>query len=442
MAARNKDVPVLRFKEFDGKWQTQKLSELLEFKNGINAGKEQYGRGFKFINVLDILNNDYITYDSIIGSVDVDENMFNKYSVNYGDILFQRSSETREEVGTASVYLDKRPATFGGFVIRGKKIGEYEPMFLNKLLKTDLSRNEITSKSGGSTRYNVGQETLSSVTLPFPSLPEQQKIASFLSAVDQKIQLLTRKKELLEQYKKGVMQRLFLSELGFVGLEDDRMDDGGSNPGSLSSRKSKLRPLRFKDENGKAYPKWEEKTLFDISENVSYGMNAAAVDYDGSHKYIRITDIDIDSGKFKPSPLTSPKGPIDERFKLKENDIVFARTGASVGKAYLYNSKDGNLYYAGFLIKFSIINANSYFIYSLTLRRSYNKWVHIYSMRSGQPGLNAEEYKAFKIQLPSLPEQQKIASFLSAIDAKIESIVTQITQTQTFKKGLLQQMFV
>ncbi|MFO0268278.1 MAG: restriction endonuclease subunit S, partial [Cyclobacteriaceae bacterium] len=159
-------VPKLRFKEFSGGWELKKLSQLLEFKNGINASKEQYGSGFKFINVLDILNNDFITHDLIIGSVDVDESVFEKYSVNYGDILFQRSSETREEVGTACVYLDSKPATFGGFVIRGKKIGEYDPMFLNKLLKTDLSRNEITSKSGGSTRYNVGQETLSSVALP------------------------------------------------------------------------------------------------------------------------------------------------------------------------------------------------------------------------------------------------------------------------------------
>ena len=95
----------------------------MEFKNGINASKEQYGKGVKFINVLDILNNDFITHDKIIGSVDVENEIFEKYPVNYGDILFQRSSETREEVGSASVYLDKEhTATFGGFVIRGKKL--------------------------------------------------------------------------------------------------------------------------------------------------------------------------------------------------------------------------------------------------------------------------------------------------------------------------------
>src|SRR5659263_206161 len=206
--------PKLRFPEFSGDWEFKKLVELLEFKNGINASKEQYGQGVKFINVLDILNNEFITYDKIIGSVDVDNDTVNKYPVNFGDILFQRSSETREEVGTASVYLDnQKTATFGGFVIRGRKISEYIPLFLNQLLKTDMARNDITSKSGGSTRYNVGQETLANVTLPFPCLAEQTKISSFITVVSEKISQLKKKKSLLEQYKKGGMQKIFDQEV-------------------------------------------------------------------------------------------------------------------------------------------------------------------------------------------------------------------------------------
>lgn len=112
---KQKNIPQLRFPDFYGQWENRRLDEFLEFKNGINALKEQYGSGYKYISVLDILNNDFITYDKIIGSVDVHKEVINKYPVNYGDILFQRSSETREEVGTASVYLDKdKTATFGG----------------------------------------------------------------------------------------------------------------------------------------------------------------------------------------------------------------------------------------------------------------------------------------------------------------------------------------
>ncbi|WP_335966732.1 restriction endonuclease subunit S [Galbibacter sp. PAP.153] len=120
--------------------------------------------------------------NNIIGEVNIPEDMFKKNIVEYGDILFQRSSETREEVGQSNVYLDKHnPATFGGFVIRGKKVEEYNPLFLNYLLKTSHSRKEVTSKSGGSTRYNIGQETLSNIEIFTPSLTEQAKIANFFS---------------------------------------------------------------------------------------------------------------------------------------------------------------------------------------------------------------------------------------------------------------------
>ncbi len=195
--------------------------------------------------------------------------------------------------------------------------------------------------------------------------------------------------------------------------------------------------LRFKGFDGE----WEEKLLYEISNNISYGMNAASTTFDGIHKYIRITDIDSESHKFIPNPLTSPDGLIDNKFKLQNNDLLFTRTGASVGKSYLYNENDGNLYYAGFLIKFNIIGANSYFIYSLTLKESYNKWVHVYSMRSGQPGLNAEEYKELKINIPTLPEQQKIASFLSAVDEKIQQLTRKKELLEQYKKGVMQQLF-
>jgi type I restriction enzyme S subunit len=205
-------VPKLRFPEFKNseKWQEKKLGELLEFRNGINASKEQYGTGVKFINVMDILNNEFITHDIIIGSVNVSSEIASNFSVSYGDILFQRSSETQEEVGTANVYLDKKKtATFGGFVIRGKKIGDYEPIFLNKLLKTQAVRNSISSRSGGSTRYNVGQEILASVKLLLPSPSEQKKIADCLYSLDNRIAAQNQKIEALKLHKKGLMQDLF-----------------------------------------------------------------------------------------------------------------------------------------------------------------------------------------------------------------------------------------
>jgi type I restriction enzyme S subunit len=403
--------PKLRFKGFDDSWRVKHLGELLEFKNGINASKEQYGRGIKFINVLDILNNECITYDSIIGSVEVDENVASKYPVNYGDILFQRSSETREEVGTACVYLDRyKTAVFGGFVIRGRKIGEYDPIFLNKLLKTDVSRNEITSKSGGSTRYNVGQETLSSVALNFPTLPEQQKIACFLSAVDEKIQQLNRKKELLEQYKKGVIQQLFSDK------------------------------LNFKDENGKAFPKWEEKRLDEVVSKFIVPMRDKPKDLTGLIPWCRIEDFD---GKYLSK---SKSGQGVDISTIKEMNLKVYPIGT------LLVSCSANLGFCA--ITTTELVTNQTFIGLVPDEKKVDVLFLFYVMRRLSVKLNSlssgttisylsrEQFERFKVPYPCLLEQKKLIGYISSLDDKIDIVDKQIAQTQTFKKGLLQQMFV
>ena len=127
-------VPKLRFPHFTTPWKATPLSRLLRFQNGVNAPAEKYGRGVRFVSVSDIIQNDYVTYDNIVGSVDIDTATLERNSVENGDIVFQRSSETVEDIGRANVYLDNRTATFGGFVIRGKKIGEYNPYFFKCLL--------------------------------------------------------------------------------------------------------------------------------------------------------------------------------------------------------------------------------------------------------------------------------------------------------------------
>jgi type I restriction enzyme, S subunit len=195
-------------------WEIVELEKLLTFKNGVNASKEQYGKGYRFINVLDIINNLTIKHDDIIGLVDIDEKEFELYEVKYGDILFQRSSETREEVGQSNVYLDKeQSATFGGFVIKGSAKQEYNPVFMNYLFKIPIIRKQITSKSGGSTRYNIGQSSLNQVLVQFPPLEEQKQIADILSTADGKLELLRARKEKYETLKKGLLQKLLSGEV-------------------------------------------------------------------------------------------------------------------------------------------------------------------------------------------------------------------------------------
>ena len=203
---------------------------------------------------------------------------------------------------------------------------------------------------------------------------------------------------------------------------------------SEARRTPKLRFPEFIEE-------WEEKRLGDISTNIMYGIGSAAIKYDGVNKYLRITDIDDSSRNFVPKPLTSPEGLIHNNYKLSDGDIVFARTGASVGKSYLYKTSDGNLIFAGFLIKFNIISANPYFVYSNTFRHYYDNWVSVMSVRSGQPGINAEEYKLLPIGLPTKPEQQQIALFLTSVDSKIEQLSKKQELLREYKKGLMQKIF-
>ncbi len=182
-------VPNLRFREFSLPWHQTPIKDLLSFQNGINGAPEQYGKGIKYISVGDILNNDYITYDKIVGSIDISQETLKNYSVTYGDILFQRSSEIKDDIGRTNVYLDKdNTATFGGFVIRGKKIGDYNPSFFSFLLKSPSSRKSIVRLGAGAQHYNIGQENIKTLSFYFPNEIEQVKIANLLSKIDKRIQ--------------------------------------------------------------------------------------------------------------------------------------------------------------------------------------------------------------------------------------------------------------
>ena len=200
--------------------------------------------------------------------------------------------------------------------------------------------------------------------------------------------------------------------------------------------------LRFKADDGSDFPNWEEKTLGELCEPLSYGMNAAATKFDGENRYIRITDIDDETHAFLSNDVVSPSGELDDKYLVKKGDILLARTGASTGKSYLYHPKDGKLFYAGFLIKAHVLpSSDDYFIYSQTLTDRYGKWVKTTSMRSGQPGINANEYASYSFSVPSLPEQRKIADLLSAVDDVIAAQKTEVAAWEKRKKGVMQKLF-
>ena len=204
------NVPNLRFPEFQGEWEELGLSELLDFKNGLNPKPDKFGKGIKFISVMDILNNAVITYDCIKASVDVTEKELSDFSVEKGDILFQRSSETLEDVGRANVYMDDKTAVFGGFVIRGKKKGEYDPQYFNYLLRSPFARKRIIPMGAGAQHFNIGQEGLSKVKLHFANIEEQKKIGKMLSLLDERIATQNKIIDKLQSLIKGIGKQLFM----------------------------------------------------------------------------------------------------------------------------------------------------------------------------------------------------------------------------------------
>ena len=199
------NVPHLRFPEFHGEWEEHGLSEYLDFKNGLNPDSKRFGKGIKFISVMDILNNPVITYDCIRASVQATDAEMSSFSVENGDILFQRSSETLEDVGRANVYIDDKVAVFGGFVIRGKKKANYNPLFFRYLLSSPYARKRIIPMGAGAQHFNIGQEGLSKVLLNFPSIEEQTKIAPLLHLLDERIATQSKLIEKLESLIKGIV---------------------------------------------------------------------------------------------------------------------------------------------------------------------------------------------------------------------------------------------
>ena len=218
--SKNLNVPPLRFPEFTEEWRSHFLTDFMSFKNGMNPDAKRFGRGTKFISVMDILNNQFICYDNIRASVEVMDGDIDTYGVNYGDILFQRSSETLEDVGQANVYLDSKPAIFGGFVIRGKSKGNYNPLFFRYLLASPTARKRIIVKGAGAQHFNIGRDGLSKVSLDIPCMQEQKKIGELLQCIDARIATQNKIIDKLQSLIKGIAQNIVSNNKPNIRLSD------------------------------------------------------------------------------------------------------------------------------------------------------------------------------------------------------------------------------
>lgn len=368
-------------------WEEVTLGDILE----INPKTEEKIADEFYYADLASINNGVFTHGAAINHNEAPGRA--QRVVHIDDVLFQ--SVNAENLGhyhyTKDKELDKQFVASTGFFLLRMKNGCNA--FLYQLLFTKAFNQEVHKYSAGSIYPAINITEFKKIKVRIPkSIEEQRKIAAALAAYDEMIAVKTAKLETWQECKKRMVKEIF-------GMAK-----------------------RFRDDDGNEFPEWEEKTLGEISEPLKYGMSAAAVKYDGENKYLRITDIDEASRKYVSDKIASPEASkIAEKFLVQKNDLLFARTGASVGKTYLYDETDGKMYYAGYLIKAHIKpEYDSQFIFQLTLTNEFKKWVKKESMRTAQPGINAECLAKYKMMIPCMEEQQKIGSFLVEIDKEIQ----------------------
>lgn len=380
--------PKLRFRDDSGSrfvdWQKVSFGKTFSFLKSSAFSRAQLnyrGGQIKNVHYGDIL----VKFPTILNSCCNDVPYVNpaekteKYDLlQVGDIVIADTAEDLT-VGKAIEISDVSNNIIAGLhTIACRPQRKFANRFLGYYLNSKAFHNQLVPLATGIKVYSIIKSEIVKTRINVPCLEEQQKIASFFSTLDEKIELSKHKLKALEQLKKGLMQKIFSQE------------------------------VRFKDSKGNDYCTWKNCSLSDISEPLSYGLNAAASEFDGLHKYLRITDIDERTYQYLSSDPVSPSVFPEEKYRLKEGDIVFARTGNSVGKTYLYDKNDGDLYYAGFLIKAHIrAGICPYFVFLQTQTPKYKNWVRIMSQRSGQPGINAEEYGKYQFLLPCLEEQEK-----------------------------------
>lgn len=410
------NVPRLRFPEFKGEWETRKLGDIAKFSKGKGISKSEIAEDGKTYCIR--YGELYTCYGEVINNVysRTNINLKNLVLSEANDVIIPASGETQIDIATASCVIKSNIALGGDLnIIKTVNNGVFLSYYLNNRKKT-----EIANLAQGISVVHLYSSQLATLSLNLPTLSEQTRIASFFTVLDKKIAELKQKKSLLEQYKKGVMQKLFtMSELGFVGFEDERIiEEEDNNPKIQKSKKSKFRQLRFKDENGNEFPKWEEKILSDLVK-IMYGKDQKQIaDENGIYPILGTGGIIGHTNQFlydKPSVLIGRKGTIDKP--------VYIDTPFWTVDTLFYTQVFSNTFPKWLFYKFQMIN-----------------W-YLYNEASGVPSLSGSTIYKIKIESPCFLEQVKIANFLSAIDEKINRTENQIQQTQQYKKGLLQNMF-
>ena len=403
---KKKLTPQLRFPEFKnaGEWKGMKISDLGETISGLTGkSKDDFGAGKPFVTYKQVFDNSLINFEQCERvQINDDEN---QNPLQQGDILFTASSETPDEVGFASVLTESpREKTYLNsfcFAIRPFNIEKIQPQFSRYLFHSPIYRKSVTAIAQGSTRYNLSKISFLEIKVPVPSLPEQQKIASCLSSLDDLIESHNQKLELLQEHKKGLLQNLFPQE-------------GETVP-----------KVRFPEFEGDG--EWVEKKLGKIAENLD-------------SKRIPITSNQREKGEI---PYYGASGIIDyvKDYIFDEDLLLISEDGANlVARVYpIAFSISGKTWVNNHA---HVLKFKNWFTQVLVEMYLNSKNIEDFLTGMAQPKLNRKKLDIIPIPLPKNPkEQQKIASCLSVVDELITAQQDKIEQLQQHKKGLMQGLF-
>lgn len=400
-------IPKLRFLEFKETWKGNLLGEVADVRDGTHDSPFYVASGYPFVTSKNLTKGGVIDFTDISYISEVDYDNFNKRSkVNTNDILFGMIGT----IGNPVLVKNDGFAIKNVALIKEKEV--LQNIFLIHYLLGDNIIKQFYLENKGGTQKFLALKTIRNLNVSIPTLPEQQKIASFLSAVDEKIQQLTRKKELLEQYKKGVMQQLFSGK------------------------------LRFKDENGKAFPKWEEKLLGEIAERNSAKNRSNNVNFVLTNS---ATQGVVSQDEYFDREIANQNN-LEGYYIVSVNDFVYnprISVHAPVGPIKRNKLKEGVMSPLYLIFRFKEKNLE-YFEYYFETKgwHTYLESVSNIGARHDRMNIANSDFFKMPIPFPCLEERNKITNFLTGLSLKIQSTNNILVQTQTFKKGLLQQMFV
>lgn len=405
-----KEQPCLRFSEFNGvEWKTNKLEDIADIRTGPFGSvlhKHDYVIEGTPIITVEHLDDLGISHHNLPLVSDIDKKRLKSYILNTGDLVFSRVGSVDR---CSLISKAENGWLFSGRLLR-VRFKDQNPEFFNFTFQKETNKQKVRNIAVGQTMPSINTEILKSIELRFPDIKEQKKIAAFLSSVDSKLQALKKKKELLEQYKKGVMQKIFSQE------------------------------LKFKDENGKEFPEWKEKKLGELISELNEKTNTS-----NQYKVISSTAKGLfNQDEYFTREIASKD---NSGYKiLRRNQLVFSPQNLWLGNININTKFDIGIVSPSYKI-FSFNNGIAsvefcyYYLKTPKLMSEYEQCSE-QGASVVRRNLNLTKFLEIILSLPSLEEQDKIAGYLKAIDLKINSISIQIEKLESWKKGLLQQLFV